>query len=413
MPSEAMNHWFRSRKPAQIENILLKLRPNPILNDMPLSTQQGQAEVFFLKSDDDRMYVLKRFHEGKQPDTAYIKAVSSILPPYKPFLCGTMRKVLNKTSLAKSSKTYFSEKLAAYLKNAVLMPKIEGLDWNCFLEQIRDKKRSLTNNQRLALCNNLAQVVRQLERHKISHRDLSGGNVFIDPSSLEISLIDFDSLYHPSLKMPKATTVGSEGYTASFITPCDAQLTYRPQADRFALTILCTEFLLLNPDSPFSNEGGIFCQDELNKRSGATVKFAQSRLKSGYSRAYKLFQRAIRSNSFNDCPKPDDWIAFSQSSGDFVKISSMPKVALKTPVNRKPPELALPDDPWKNSGITFKSNSGLQISRKDPFYSAYHLPLMNENFNLMFSLKETQQSAKNIKLVPLVFKPFLGIKNLL
>ena len=129
--------------------------------------------------------------------------------------------------------------------------------------------------------------------------------------------IDFDSLYHPCLTMPQTTTCGTVGYTAPYAwnsDVLDAKMTWAPCADRYALALLNTEFLVLQDNAPLSAEGGIFNQDELRSRSGKSIKLAQDILSSDYPQARPLFETAIQSSSFHDCPSPQDWLNFCGST---------------------------------------------------------------------------------------------------
>jgi serine/threonine protein kinase len=197
MHSDLMNKWLKSKKPALLNNLRLCLKESPFVPKTPLCIQCGQAEVFFLKADDNKTYILKRFHGNNCPDSTYIEAIASLLPPYKPFQCGTQRQVLRKSSLKHAVGCFYSPELAAYLEKTILMPKTAGQDWNSLNEQQRNRKVTVSRNGRLALCNNLAQIIKSMEKHQVSHRDLSAGNVFLDKATLEVALIDFDSLYHP------------------------------------------------------------------------------------------------------------------------------------------------------------------------------------------------------------------------
>ena len=348
MPSEAMNMWFKSRKPAQIEDIHLTLRPHTLIRNAPLSSMQGQAEAFFTTAADGSLYILKHFYDSKRPRTDYLNAVHALLPKHPAFRCGTERKVLTKKSLIKAPGLYATQKLAAYLEDTVLMPQIEGLDWAGFSSQIRNGRLFITPDQRMKLCSNLAQVVKFMEDNRISHRDLSSGNVFINPKTLDVALIDFDSVYHPSLKMPARTTVGSEGYTAPFVSADKPEETFGPLADRFALAILCAEFLVMDSNSPFCHEGGIFEQDEINKRRGKTLDFVGSRLKSLNPHYFARFHAALNSRNYADCPSPQDWMIKKPVVVKAPSLNSLPQVKFVSYRPKRVHVVKLPENPWTN-----------------------------------------------------------------
>jgi len=392
MHSDLMNKWLKSKKPALLNNLRLCLKESPFVPKTPLCIQCGQAEVYFLKADDNKTYILKRFHGNNCPDSTYIEAIASLLPPYKPFLCGTQRQVLRKSSLKHAAECFYSPELAAYLEKTILMPKTAGQDWNSLNEQLRNRKVTVSRNGRLALCNNLAQIIKSMEKHQISHRDLSAGNVFLDKATLEVALIDFDSLYHPRLVMPSTTKIGSEGYIAPFVRPESSKQTFCTIADRFALAILCVEFLILGQDSPFSHDGGLFQQKDLYNRTGKTILYAEKKLQREFPEALKLFQKAIRCHSFAGCPRPEDWIAISLANGHFPTVNSLSEVKLELP---KPiqitPSLVLPEDPWKNMKGEL-NNGNLQ-----PSVNQHHSSALggHRHFDLDDFIKTQQLSLEN------------------
>ena len=176
-----------------------------------------------------------------------------------------------------------------------------------------DSRLHLQRDHRLRLCRNLAHLVRLLEASDCAHRDLSSGNVFIDTATWDVILIDFDSIYHTSLRMPSATTCGTEGYTAPFVwksgRPCPSA-TWCTQGDRYSLAIVSAEFLVLELGAPLGAEGGLFDQEQLRQRRGDTLQLARDRLRNEYADALPLFEAAINSRSCDDCPAPDDWLRF-------------------------------------------------------------------------------------------------------
>jgi len=347
MPTDIMNNWLNSRKYAQIDSMLLMPQVHPNIKTIPLSVQRGQAEVYYLKANDGSPWILKKFYTNKCPDSFYLNKICSILPNHKAFLCGKERKILTSQSLNKNYNTYYLKELGLWLTDTVLMPQISGQDWTSFTDMIRNKEMVLTPQEQIMLCKNLATIIKVLEKNSISHRDLSGGNIFIDTESDEILLIDFDSLYHPNLPMPVSTTIGSEGYTAPFIIPDNTKSSYCHFADRFALTVLCVEFLILNHNSPFCHEGGIFNQKEIYRRNGKTINYAKQRLKKYYPKALQIFEKAISSNSFKNCPLPDEWLEFCDCSVCLLTVNDLPEVNLKLPYIMPEDRVVLPDNPWK------------------------------------------------------------------
>jgi len=310
MPAEVVESWYMSRRFAQLNGQRLKPQAHALLNDTPVSVQRGQAEAFFLSAESGGSWILKKFHQGRSPDDHYLRSVGSLLPKHEGFVSGTARSVLSKRDLRSVPGSYYSVQFGQWLEGALLMPRIEGVDWATVADEIRAGGLHLDTDHRLALCRSLTSLIELLEQSRCAHRDLSSGNVFIDMQSLEVRLIDFDSLYHPSLPMPDATTCGTEGYTAPFTWRnglLDASATWRHDADRFTLALLNVEFLLLQPSSPLTAEGGMFDQRELCNRAGDGISQVRRKLQIEHPLATPLFEAALQAESPLRCPSPEDW----------------------------------------------------------------------------------------------------------
>lgn len=312
MPADVIEKWLAGNKPAEITGMLLRPVEHSQLPGTPLSIHKGQAEVFCLTHESGNCWILKKFHRGRVLDRIYLEAISSLLPQHKGFLSGTHRQVLSPGSLRKAQGLHHRQDLAQWLDGTVLMPQIDGLDWSSIADELRDGTLTLDKAHRVAACRSLSGLVLLLEQIQAAHRDLSSGNVFIHTGDWSASLIDFDSLYHADLVMPKATTCGTVGYAAPYAWQAgvlDASATWNPHADRYAVALLNVEFLVLGKGAPLSAEGGMFDQDELRDRSGNSIELARKRLSSEFPGALRLFEAAIGSSDFSDCPSPEDWLA--------------------------------------------------------------------------------------------------------
>lgn len=310
MSAEVVEHWLQTGRNAIIDKISVKPIEHALLKGKPLSSQKGQAEAFFFIDDNCNWWILKKFHNNRNLDRSYLNRVGSILPRDNSFACGTQRQVLSRGLLRQTMGYHYSTELDTWLDGTVLMPKVAGLDWADLADEIRDGKVCLDELQRVTLCRNLTRLVQILEDHQCAHRDFSCGNVFIDSKTLQVSLIDFDSLYHPSLRMPRATTCGTTGYTPHHAWNngnLDPRRTWCERADRYALTLINAEFLLVKPGAKATGEGGIFDQDELRRQSGTGINSIMRQLKSKYPHAAHLLEATIHSSYIKDCPSPQDW----------------------------------------------------------------------------------------------------------
>ncbi len=310
MSAKVVEYWLMTGLNAVINHISLKPIEHAYLEGKPLSSQKGQAEAFFLVDDYGNWWILKKFHNNSNLDRSYLKKISSLLPKEEGFLCGTERQVLSHGTLQKIMGCHYDREFDRWLDGTILMPRITGLDWAALADEIRDGSRKLDQLQRFTLCKNLTGLIQLLEARHCCHRDLSCGNVFIDTSTWQVYLIDFDSFYHPSLRIPKGTTCGTTGYTTHLAWnngKLDARRTWCENADRFALALLNTEFILMNKDTEITGEGGIFDQDELRKQSGGRINSVIGQLRTQYPIAAQLLESTIHNSNFSDCPSPQDW----------------------------------------------------------------------------------------------------------
>ena len=398
MAAEVMEQWVKNGRYAVLGQRRIKPIENNRLKGKPLSSQKGQAEAFFLIDDKGHWLVLKKFHSGRVPDRTYLLDVGSLLPRDPGFICGTDRHILSKSDLVKTKGHHYNAELARWLDGTVLMPKVSGYGWTTIADELRDGTIALDTTQRFTLCRALTRLVELLETAHCCHRDLSCGNVFIETVTSQVSLIDFGSFYHPSLPMPKVTTCGTRGYTAPYVWDNGIQnacRTWCDYADRYPLSLLNAEFLLVTRGTEATDEGGIFEQSELRKRFGRGMSSILSELKQQYPKAAQLLQRTIHSRTPKDCPSPREWNEFFDGVGvaarpvtlvdmpepSAARISeilsrcrpaaplwpapSLSEVPLKILQITKGPNIApravsLPLDPWK------KKTSGRQTSFRRP-----------------------------------------------
>jgi serine/threonine protein kinase len=382
MPAEVMEKWLKSDRYAQVDGMRLRPLEHSILKGLPLSIQRGQAEAFCLIDENSNGWIVKKFHIGRDLNHNYLISVASLLPKDDGFIAGTKRQILSSATLKKVGDCYHNAKLSAWLNGTILMPKIPGFDWAALADDIREGKIQLQRAQRIEIARNLTSLVLALEKLNLCHRDISSGNTFIDTAFWLVYLIDFDSMYHPSLSMPKGTTCGTVGYAPPFAwqsNALDPRRTWCPCADRYALAVIIVEFLALDKNAPLTAEGGMFDQNELRSRSGKGIERIRRLLQKEWKQVSPLFEDAINSKDFASCPSPKDWqqvletLPGAQSKpprleqlenitpNDFQyilskirpaaplwstpKLSEMPTVELKLP-QTVTVQVLLPDDPW-------------------------------------------------------------------
>ena len=301
--------WLVSKKRIPIEGVRLLPEENTYLPNHPLVSARGQAKAYYLRDESKRTWILKKFLPGRHPDAAYIKAIQALIPPCAGFESGYQRRVLSPASVAK--KELPSAEFPTWIDNTILMPRVKGSDWAWLADKVRDGTIELKREQRLLMCQNLNQKLSILEKNDLSHRDLSSTNVFIDTNTWDVHLIDWDSLYHPSLSIPPSTTFGTNGYIAPFVRVNgseDSRLTWRAGSDRFSLAILNVEFLTVERGSPVTGDGGLFDQDEIFRLKGTGINGITDRLKRNFPVAFQVFDKTLRAQSFAACPSPEEWM---------------------------------------------------------------------------------------------------------
>lgn len=302
-----LKDWLDSGHAAVIDGLALRPQPHPYSARMVLSTSKGQAEVYYLRDDVRGEWMLKKFHPGCAPDPANILAVQSLVPRDKGFEAAYLRRCLRRDMVSRTG--YSPPELIEWIDGTILMPRVIAADWSEVVGNVRDGTRDLSLADRVTLAENLCARVEVLEEVQLAHRDLSATNVMLD-TFLGIHLIDWDSLYSPSLQMPANTTVFTTGYAAPFIRERndDPVSTWTSGGDRFALAVLILELFAAEPGCALTGDGGLLDQIELNARGGAGIGQALDAAAGRTSVVEPLFQRALQARAAIDCPSPREWL---------------------------------------------------------------------------------------------------------
>jgi len=315
LAEEIIERWLSGKWQANINGLALSLRPIPTLPEIPLSSKRGQAEAFYLiQSSSQSKWILKKFYPARIPDAGYLTTIRNLVPRIPGTEAATTRFILASSSLQGLSggDSTAQSSLAGWLDSTVLMPEVIGVSWEVVADDMRDGLISPTATDRLEFAQALCQLIAGLEDADCSHRDLSSGNVFLNLNTKKIDLIDWDSMFHPTLNMPKNTTAGTAGYIAPFIPRSgpdwSPHASWQHHSDRFSMALLVAELLVLTQGSPISADGGLFRQDELTARSGSGITAVRRFLESNYPKVGELFVRALHATSFASCPAPKAWI---------------------------------------------------------------------------------------------------------
>lgn len=311
---DVMQAWLRVGRPATLDGVTLMPRRAESMSAAPLVTTGAQGSAYYLVDDSDRGWVLKKFAADCQPAAAYTEAVQMLLPHEAGFESGFERRVLKSWSV--SPEDYCDEEFQAWLDGTILMHQVAAPTWAESAASIRDGATVLPKVERLFLCRKLSEKVDWLDAASLAHRDLSGTNLMLDALNVDVHFIDWDSLYHPTLAPPPNAACGARGYAAPFakVNGVDeVGLTWCEGADRFALAILNAEILTMHTDSTLTGDGGLFEQEDLDRRSGPSVTDVRNRLRRTFPAAVKLLEAALTATRFEECPAPSHWIEFVQA----------------------------------------------------------------------------------------------------
>ncbi|HUB00356.1 MAG TPA: hypothetical protein VMA34_18625 [Terracidiphilus sp.] len=350
MPDTIVIRWMNEGWVLRANDVDLRPKANSRFPGIPLVFSRGQADAYLLASPvGGKSWILKKFHPTRLPSASYLSAIKSLVPAVRGTESATSRYVLSSASLQSliGAGVDATRELALWLDSTVLMARVLGEGWGDIAGDLSDGRIVLAGTERVQIAQSLCTIVESLEKANCAHRDLSSGNVFIELPSQRASLIDWDSVYHKSLPMPLNTTAGTLGYIAPFITRVgsdwDAAASWVEGADRFSLALLVTEMLITAVGTPLTDEGGIFDQDELCKRSGPRLNAVVSRVRSALPFVHQLLIQALQSTSFAGCPSPAEWtLALDKETKQNSAFVRFPRTAPTAPPSTIAPPAGTP-----------------------------------------------------------------------
>jgi len=310
MSDAPLDLWLQSGRCAAIAGHRLRPQPHPVFGDQAAGLTRNQATTYVLEADDRARWMLKILNAPDQIGTDYLTQLTDLLPNEAVFMAVKQRQILDRHSLGSAAGSYHDAALAEALDGAILMPQVPGSDWATVANQLRSGQWNTPLPSRIAWCYGLIEAVALLEALGCAHRDLSIGNVFIDPTADRVYLIDFESAFLPHLEIPAATTCGTPGYLAPFVAQqdvTDARLTWCAHADRVALAILIAEFLTIDVHAPMAGDGGLFEQDALDMQAGAGWDYVNQQLQGLHPAVLDCFLAAVTTDRFDAAPSPDQW----------------------------------------------------------------------------------------------------------
>lgn len=307
--ADVVKAWLDAGQFALIDDLALQPRPNEIQSSLPLSVTSEHAITYCLVDEKDNNWLLKKFFPESEPEFSYSELIRDLVPRMPGFESGFDRRVLNHSSLSPSG--YYTEELQLWLHGAILTPQVAAPTWATLIDSIIEGGHVLSRLVRLLLCEKLSQRVEWLESAGLAHGELSAHSVLIDPVNVEIHAINWDNLFHPSLNPQPNSTVGTAGYIAPFVkvNTSGANAMWHAHSDRFALSVLNFEIMLMRADSPRTSSGGLFDQQDVFARSGQTLSHVRNGLHQSFPDAVKLLDQSLTASSFEQCPAPSDWLS--------------------------------------------------------------------------------------------------------
>ena len=198
------------------------------------------------------------------------------------------------------------------LTYAVLMPWIEGTIWGNLM---LDPDPTLKPDNYIQIAKTLTRVISKLEGQGLAHCDLSNNNFIIVHDLSEIELIDVESMYAPDMPRPiPDISYGTIGYRTPWIAEHGL---WRPESDRFATAILCSEILVWHNEEIQEKRSGntsFFDEDEIgqeNERFELMIRYLDEMDKT----LPMLFEKAWFSKDFSQCPPVAEWFETVQNIG--------------------------------------------------------------------------------------------------
>ena len=313
MPAQELNDWLRRKSAATVGFLSLRPRAHPRLPNVVLSVSRGQAEAYFFEAADGSEWIVKKFHRGMVLDPSYLSSIGSLLPVGPAFEAGRTRQLLGASDV--TCKGF--PRVREWFDGTVLMVRVPSRDWASVADSIRDGQH-VSREMRLSWVGSLSAAIAALEHARCAHRDLSSGNVYVDEQAGGVALIDWDSMYHPSLPMPPNTTGGTTGYVAPWVwveEDVSGSATWNEFGDRFALAVCCVEFLGMDKGAPLTGDGGMLEQTDLRARAGPSIDRVMASLRNISLGAAALFAQTLTAASYEECPGPSDWIAVAGGAG--------------------------------------------------------------------------------------------------
>jgi serine/threonine protein kinase len=202
------------------------------------------------------------------------------------------------------------------LKQAVLMPWVNGFSWSGIMMQ----KMAISRDSSLALANALSRLLALIEKHGEAHCDLAGENLIVDLELKQVELLDLEDMFSADMQQPQYIPAGGDGYQHHQ----SRQGLWIASADRFAGAVLLAELLTWhNPGIREMAYGEQFFDPaEMQQVRSARYRYLVQALADLSGNVAELFERAWNSLLLQECPKLWEWQQAIQQIDRKVDLAS-------------------------------------------------------------------------------------------
>ena len=319
----------------QIDGVPYRIAEHPHAPGMPYGQEGRQAVVYQLIADQERK-ALKVFKPRYR-----LPGLVVLANQIEPFAQLPGLQVCKRTVLTPRRHPSLLRQHPD-LTYAVLMPWIEGPTW---LEVLLGE-REFTPEQSLQLTRSMAEILADMEEHRIAHCDLSCSNMLLpalaneSPNSghLLVQLVDVEQIYGPNIDRPDVLPGGSSGYAH----PSTSGGVWSPVADRFSGAVLLAEMLGWCDERVRAGVWGesYFDPHEMQKngeRHQMLLGVIRSRWGAGLA---GLLEQVWRSETLPDCPTFGEWLvampeSVPQATTELGSATTTSAVVLEQPTTER------------------------------------------------------------------------------
>jgi WD40 repeat protein len=312
--------------PAPFESITIDGKsysffPDSGLPDQVYCLEGHRSNVYELQGQVNEHLALKVYDPVFQNPQA--EAIAAALAPYSVF-----------PGLKVARRTVLTEKRHASLinvhpdlRNAALMPWIEGVTWeDLFLEPGTFSRETGQN-----IAAGLLKCLYVLEMNSLAHCNLNGSKVLVNLEGFDVQLVGLEDMYIQGLVRPASLRQWNNGYAAAL--PEDEA--WSSLADRISAAVLLAEILTLHDEKIRWQADGesFFTSDEVGTKCDRYATLHNALTASAGYQAAALFERAWHAARLEQCPSFQEWADVLKVPVAAAPVSALPVAAAVEPVS--------------------------------------------------------------------------------